>query len=243
MADKLTLEEQVALMLRKAETGTPEEAEMLTARAAHLMLKHGIDRTMAEAAGTQPKDNITWFEVSFTGVYAKAYIFAVHDIVRAFGNARGYLIPFDLPKKGMTYRFCSFSKDGVELKALVESLMIQCNSAVADHIEAQDYAWSLKTASQKYNDKRSFVLGFGRETASRIAKERREAIQEVKASSTGNGAELVLVSKKVEVEKYFERSTGKMGKARGMQTSVNGYLAGRAAGREANIGAGRKAID
>lgn len=242
----MTVEQQVAQLLRQAEsTEFPEEAELFSARAERLMLKHGISRSMAEAAGQQEKDHITWFSISFDGIYAKAYVFAVHDIVTGFGNAKGYLTSFDKPKKGMSYHFCSFSKDGAELKALLDSLMIQCNAALAEHIEALDYAWSMKSGTEKYNDKRSFILGFGRETSRRIAATRQEVITEVKAieAKGAPGTDIVLKNKSAEIEKAYDRMMGgSKRKARGMQTTQSGYRAGVAAGREASLGAGRKAV-
>lgn len=243
MAEKLSIEEQVAIILRKAETATPEEAEMLSARAEYLMLKHGIDRSVAEAAADNSleKDHIEWFSVTFDGVYAKAQVFMVHDIVMAYGDARGYVSSHDRPKKGMTYHFCSFSKDGEALKGLIESLMLQCTTATTEFIEEQDYAWTLKSASEKYNAKRSFILGFGRGAASRITETRKKVVAEAKSESTGT--DLVLRNKSTEVEKAYDRMMGgNTRRTRGMQTTYSGYSAGRTAGRDANVGAGRKAV-
>jgi hypothetical protein len=234
MAAKLTPEEQIALILKKAETATPEEAEMLTGRAEKLMIRHGIDRAMAEAADPSKKDTLDWTTIILKGVYSKAQALMVHSIVSAYGDAKGYIVG-SRSGSNTSFRFASFKNDGVALKGLIDSLLLQCVVAT-DAARKKEMLWKRMTPSEKYNFCRSFILGFGQGAAQRIRETKKIVTEEAKADH-GAGTALVLVKKAEAVEKFYDAETaGTLKKGRGINTTYSGYAAGRQAGLNANVG-------
>src|SRR5437868_13324419 len=80
--------DKIAALLRKAESTTPEEAELLMAKAQELMAKYAIDEAMLNAArGVKDRkaDPIMWDEFVTVGIYRHALYMIDYYVLLVFG--------------------------------------------------------------------------------------------------------------------------------------------------------------
>lgn len=243
-AGKLTTEERIQALLKKAETTTPEEAELLTAKAEQLMLKYGIDRALLNSRSTGEKERIEVLKIPLKGIYAKSYMSMMYSIALAYGNVRSFYT--ERKQSDITLTIVGFESDVAQLKVLLASLQLQAVVALNTWVKSIDT--STYTAMEKFKARRTFIKGFGDGAASRIRKARTSAVQE--AESTTPGAELVLRDRATAVDDFMNANYT-LGKSRGRREKSGGYAASSAgykAGQNANTGersvnAGRRAIE
>lgn len=236
-AKRAKLEERLRLMLKKAETTTPAEAEMIMAQVEKLMMKLGIDDMMSFAREKRAEDIIT-VEASYDGVYAKAWVSMAFSIATALGDLE--CISSNVYTQG-TYKKCGLkllimghANDANRAKTLIDSLSLQCIAPMTEHMRMFSLRAPYATASQKYNEKRSFIVGFGRGAAERIKRTRVQVVQEATASEPGTA--LVLAERGTIVRAAFDQAHPRTTKTRGMQIHASGYEQGKAAGRQARTG-------
>lgn len=241
---KLTTEERIAALLRKAETTTPGEAELLTAKAEQLMLKYGIDRALLNSRSTGAKERIEKLTIPLKGIYAKAYMDMMYSIAMAYGNVRAYYSQWKQSDVDLT--IVGFESDVSQLKVLLASLQLQGIVALDTWWKASDTA--NYTAMEKYKQRRTFIRSFGQGAASRIRKARESAVQE--AESTTPGTALVLRDRATAVDEFMKSNVGKLKssknreKSGGWGASSAGYEAGKNANTgERQVNAGRRAIE
>ena len=246
--ERAHLEAQLKLMLKKAETTSPEEAEMIMAQVEKLMLKLGLEDVMALTEDKKSEGIIT-VEVSYEGVYASAWIQMAYAIVLALGDLQA--IRSDVydtvkwKKTGLKIIIVGFVSDANRAKTLIDSLSLQCITAVSRHMKNE--VSSYHTASEKYNIKRSFIIGFGRGAGSRIERIRTEVVNETASSEPGTA--LVLSSRRTQVAQRFDEIFSRTKTTRATKVVGDGYGAGVVAGRQARTGeasvgrSGSKAID
>lgn len=241
---KMTQEERIAALLKKAETTTPEEAELLTAKAEELMLKYGIDRALLNARSTGDKERIEKLHIPFKGIYAKAYMRMTALIAKAYGDdVETYYSQWD---KDITLTIVGFETDVAQLKVLLASLQLQAVVALNAWWKGRNLAYT-PTAMEKFKDRRTFIQWFGQGAASRIRKARSAAVKE--AESTTPGTELVLRDRALAIKDFMQQNVGKLKtvKNREKQGGYGASDAGYQAGKNANTGdrqvsAGRRAI-
>jgi hypothetical protein len=242
---KLTQEERIAALLKKAETTTPEEAELLTAKAEELMLKYGIDKAMLNARTTGDKERIEKLHIPLSGIYAKAYMRMMSMIARAYGDdIDTYYTPW---KNNITLTIVGFETDVAQLKVLLTSLQLQ--AVVALNTWSKNRQLSYKpTAMEKFKDRRTFIESFGVGAASRIRRARASAVKEAESSTPG--AELVLRDRALAIKEFMAQNVGKLKTVKNREkpgayaASDAGYDAGRNANTgDRQVGVGRRAID
>jgi hypothetical protein len=238
MAPSLSVAEQVQLMLAKAESTTPAEAEMIMARAEKLMIRHGLSEAMIAAASPEAqKEEIVSQWVHFTGVYADAHSVAGVRIAEAFGTMRGLI-----SGKGTSRSTCvvGHESDVERAVTLINSLTVQAVIAEKAWRQSEEGKATLYWLSRQatWKARRQFFVAFGNGAASRIREETRVAVAE-----TGPGNALVLVDRKTLVEAEMPNMFGKLGRSRSFESgSRAASAAGHAAGRNANINTNRKAV-
>lgn len=243
-AGKLTTEERIQALLRKAETTTPEEAELLTAKAEQLMLKYGIDRALLNSRSTGEKERIELVKIPLKGIYAKAYMDMMYSIAMAYGNVRAFFTP--VKQSDITLTIVGFESDVSQLKVLLASLQLQAVVALNTWVKSVDM--SDYTAMEKFKARRTFIKSFGEGAASRIRKTRASAVKEAESSTPGT--EVVLRDRATAVDEFMDANFT-LGKSRGRREKSGGYAASSAgyeAGQNANTGerqvnAGRRAIE
>jgi hypothetical protein len=227
-------EAMIAGLLRKAESAGPEEAEALTEAAAKFMLKYGIDEANLQAARLgqdRTAEKIVTRTIDYKGVYSSAYVSLSHVVVEALGQMKG----FSRKGKGsdMTWVIVGYERDVDNAITLLTSLALQAVVAVDVHIK-NDRWWTSYTASEKYNVKRSFLMGFGVGASTRIREAKRVVVEEASVSSPGT--ELVLVNRAQAVELHVEKMFPNLKSGRSVKVVVGGYDSGHAAGKKANTG-------
>lgn len=230
--ERARLEEQLRLMMKKAETTTPEEAEMIQAKVEKLMIQLGIEDIMSMTEDKKNEDIVT-DEFPFEGVYAPAWVRMAYAIVTALGNLEGIAsdVYVNYKKKGMRLTIVGYQSDVKRARTLIESLCLQCLTAVSVHMKTVPNYCS---ASQKYNVKRSFIMGFGVGAGERIKVTRHNVVEETNDSTPGTA--LVLAERGTIVRQRYEEMFTSTRTMRSTKVVIGGYSEGKAAGRVARTG-------
>lgn len=237
----MSTEEKIAQLLKKAEGVGAEEAKALTEAAEAMMLRYGIERTAIEAARLgkdRTAEKIVQGSIFFSGSYARALIGMGTAVVQALGEMSAFYTRNVYNRdsdgklvKGEELQIVGYERDVEQAKVLIASLQLQAVVAMQEFVK-EHYLWSYMDGTQKFNEKRGFLVGFGQGAASRIRRNKRTIVSEQESKSPGTA--LALVNRGREVEKYMENI--KLGKGRGMKISGSGQSAGYGAGRNANTG-------
>lgn len=207
MTEKIV--ERIQMLLKKAESTTPEEAEALTAAAEKLMIKHGIDRATAEASGRVKKEEIVQYTIDFPGQWQTAWVNGFSWVVRAMG-----LRPLQarIHTGEMRMWIIGFESDAREVLELIESLKTQSENALNEWWKSTGLPYCKMygyTNHQRHVEKRSFMESFGEGAASRIRKEREVAVEE-----SVTGTDIVLRDRSKMVDDFVDVVLNP-GKARG----------------------------
>lgn len=243
---KLSKEELIAQLLKKAETTTPEEAEALTAKAAELMQKYGIDQMMLAARGTNVKERIEKLDIPLKGIYALAYMNMLSAIAKAYGgeNVRTYYTQWK--QSDITLTIVGFESDVTSLKVLLASLQLQAVVALNTWWKTTDNA-GMKPM-QKFKERRTFLKSFGYGASERLRRSRATVVKDAEKETPGT--ELVLRSRAIAVKEFMDANVPglKSVKSREKSGSFGAGRAGVEAGRSANtgesqVGAGRRALN
>jgi hypothetical protein len=233
----------VEALLAKAESTTnAHEAEAFMAKAEELMIKHGIDAAMLDAArgATQPREAIVREYVVFTGAYSHVLLHgayfaatAFNDSIKAFVSSRS--------QSHRTLHLVGFESDVAAAKVLIASLQLQAFTARDQWWKSEgqfsyysSYAGTTD-AHQKFMAKRSFVQAFFGGASARL----RDMRKTVVANSTA-GTDLVLVDRSKAVSDWVAENmgVGRSSRSKGLAGGV-GRSAGFAAGQRADVGASR----
>jgi Protein of unknown function (DUF2786) len=218
-SDKFLSKIRKLLAKASAEGCTDAERDMLNAKAAELCAKYGIDRARAANAGTNG-DEIALSPYCFYDATHAAQAELMYYIAEALG-CQAILIKSEadpnFESTGLTV--IGYLSDVERAEMFFESLYLQMISG------------AIKFAAR---DRKSFMRGFSVEIGDRIKAAENQARAE--EAPAGSSTALVLASREVAVRKAFtdefpHRSYGRSG-----SLSVNGYAAGRAAAKAANLG-------
>jgi len=230
MSEKIT--ERIALLLNKAESTTPEEAEALTAAAEKLMLKYGIEQakiSAKRAQAGQPDEKIVTETITFNGAYRLEYMRMGAAVCASLGALRNMQNPYK--NKSVTLYIIGYESDVKQAKTLIESLVIQSMVAVRTWWRDHKAEHSFKSSYDQEATRRSFVHGFGLGAAKRIRENKNQVVQEA-----GTGTELVLVSRDNAVQAAFNAMSSSKSRSRGGKGSSSALGDGIQAGRNANTG-------
>jgi hypothetical protein len=234
MSEKI--EERIALLLNKAESTTAHEAEALREAAEKLMQKYLIDQAVIDARrakeGKSHEEIITKI-VTFKGAFRGEMLHLCSMVVHGLGTLRAMQhTNWDGKGKVFAFYFVGFESDVAQAELLVNSLQIQAAVAVRDwwKTNKEDYSWMSTYEQEKA--RRSFVHGFGSGVGSRMYDNRRTIIQE----SASTGTELVLVSRKEQVDEFMSQKKLGKGRARTATGGDSAAVYGYAAGKQANTG-------
>ena len=224
--DKNAMLEKVRKLLAKAEAEgvTPQEAELLSAKAAELMAKYGIDKAMADArAHVSPKPVNKVFTIDQPYSQVKGHL--LHAVARAL-HCQGVTIRTSGPTSRV--HVFGFESDIELVEMLYTSLLLQMAHATARH-PISSWLRGRKVMAER----RSFMLGFVSGVSPRL--EAAYALAEAATDDTGTpGTELVLRNRDVAVEGAVADAYPKLTKTR-ITWRGGGYGAGHEAGQRANI--------
>src|ERR1700759_1020779 len=223
--------ERVRKLLAKAEDDsvTPAEAEALTAKAAELMARYGIDRALLAAARPEtdrPADRI--IDVPNPWADVRAHLLA------GLGSAmrcQCVLLPVPTGKRVHVFGYAS---DLERAEMLYTSLLVQMAHGLAA-------AQVPPTARSPRAWRRSWLLGYSSAVTARVraAEERAASVADREtAAGGGTSAALVLADRSLVVRRHAEAAYPRTRRTRITYTG-NGYRSGYAEGERADIGGPR----
>lgn len=220
----------ITKLLAKAESTTPEEAEALTEHAERLMVKYGIEQARLDAKrgeNGQTREEIVQERMPFTGSYARD----LRELGAGVAFALGTLRPMyaDASNGGILY-LVGFASDVRQAMILIKSLEVQAMIAMRTWWRGQRELYRHHPESVKRRARSGFVRGFGIGATERIRDSRRVIVDE-----SGSGTELVLASRKDQVDAFFDDIPTKRARTR-QGADVGAFVQGRQLGREANTG-------
>jgi uncharacterized protein DUF2786 len=230
--DKLL--DRVRKLLAKAEdeSCTPPEAEALTAKAAELMAKYGIDRALLAAA--RPETDVP--SSRMVDIYNPWGRVRAHLLCGLGAALRCQCIMLTPPSGGLKIHLFGYESDLERADLLYTSVLIQMwHGLVAAPVPERSRsprAW-----------RRSWLLGFAAAVIGRVREaEERAAQQAGRDAPAGEAskAALVLADRSVVIRAAVQREYPVTRTAR-MTYSGSGYGAGYAQGQRADIGTRRVA--
>lgn len=253
---------KIMKLLSKAESTTPEEAELLSEKAQELMARWAIDDAMlAIAQGAQQPDKIIEKKTHFFGIYATSH----RELAFAVGNGNDfYLIQgsgYTTNDKGQLVKsmysvWVGFEREIAAAEVLLASLLIQAERAQRVFMKEwnADHGWA--TAFEKATARRSFLDGFAHGIQQRLmaarlaAKKAAEAEYQSSQPEHGSGESdeaattgttsvaLVLAGRRQQVNDWVDSKYGKLKAGRGRQSkrNWNAGAAGRQAAANADLG-------
>ena len=222
---------RVRKLLAKAEAAgvTPPEAEALTAKAAELMAKYGIDRALLAAERPEtdrPADRV----IDVDNPWARIQAHLLSGIASAM-RCQCVVLPRTDP--GARIHVFGFASDIERADVLYTSLLVQMWQGLA---AAQVPDWSRSPRAWR----RSWLLGFATAVVSRVrAAEHHAACAATSpAAASGSRTALVLADRQLVIRRNIEQAYPLTRKTR-LTYSGNGYGAGYAEGQKADIGSTR----
>jgi hypothetical protein len=225
-----TLLERVRKLLAKAEDSgvTPAEAEALTAKAAELMARYGIDRALLAAARPEtdrPANRV--IDVQNPWAQIRAHLLA--GLVGAM-RCQCVLLP---AAGGKRVHVFGYTSDLERAEMLYTSLLVQMAHGLA-------VAEVPATARSARAWRRSWLLGYASAVVARVraAEERAASDAEDTRDGTGPSTALVLADRSLVVRRHCEEAYPVTRKMRITYTG-SGYRTGYAEGERADIGGAR----
>jgi hypothetical protein len=221
--------DRVRKLLAKAEDDgcTPEEAEALTAKAATLMARYGIDRALLGALRPEtdrPANRV--FDLDNPWAAVKAHLLA--GLATAL---RCQCILLTRREPGSRVHVFGYLSDLERADILFTSLLVQMARALAlQPVPARGGAKAWR---------RSWMLGFSSAVVARVRAAEEAAVASASASSGPDAgrpsAALVLADRAVTVRRQAEQAYPRTRKTRVTYTG-NGYADGYREGQKADIG-------
>jgi uncharacterized protein DUF2786 len=218
------------LLAKAADAGvSPAEAQALTAKAAELMAKYGIDRALLAAERPEtdhPADRV--FDIGNPWARVQAHLLC--GLASAL-RCQSVILPHTGP--GSRIHVFGYSSDIERTDVLYTSLLVQMWQGLA---AAQVPGWCRSPRAWR----RSWLLGFATSVVARVRAAEEAAAARATAPSAASGARtaLVLADRTVVIRRNIERAYPVTRKSR-VTYSGNGYGAGYAEGQRADIGATR----
>jgi Protein of unknown function (DUF2786) len=224
--------DRVRKLLAKAEDEgcTPEEAEALTAKAAELMARYGIDRALLGALRPEtdrPADRKFRFEAPWADV--KAHLLA------ALATALRCQCVQTQTDDGPRLHVFGYSSDLERAEILFTSLLVQMARALAKQA-VPAYGNSAKAW------RRSWMLGYCAAVVARVRAAEEDAVAAAgagdPAADAGSSAAVVLADRSLTVRLQVSAAYPRLKKKR-VTYSGSGYGDGYREGQKADIGGGK----
>jgi hypothetical protein len=225
--------DRVRKLLAKAEDEgcTPEEAEALTAKAADLMARYGIDRALLGALHPEtdkPADRKFRFDAPWADV--KAHLLA------ALATALRCQCVQTQTEQGPRLHVFGYSSDLERAEILFTSLLVQMARALA-----REFVPGTGNSAKAW--RRSWMLGYCAAVVARVRAAEEAAVTAAGEEPGGNaaasgGAALVLADRSLTVRAQVSATYPRLKKKR-VTYSGSGYGDGYRQGQKADIGGGK----
>lgn len=231
---------KIRALLAKAEsTNFPEEAESYTAKAMELMSKWGIDQSLLEAKTQTSVIGDRMFKIY--APYARDKVTFFNAIVNALGGRAVWISRSKhVPNPGYEeLHVFATETDLARIDLLFTSLLVQCSTAM-------NYATRTSYEGQRRprKFKSDFLYGFTTEVGYRLIQAERRAAKEAENAATAQGmsTELVLVSKRDQVNQRVESAYSNLNNTTRRRSMIGaGFDHGTSAGKRADLGGSRVA--
>jgi hypothetical protein len=222
---------RVRKLLAKAEDAgvTAAEAQALTAKAAELMAKYGIDR--ARLAAERPETDRPADRVIDVGnPWARVQAHLLCGLASAL---RCQCVILPRPGPGSRIHMFGFSSDLERTDVLYTSLLVQMWQGLA---ATQVPAWSRSPRAWR----RSWLLGFAAAVVARVRAAEQEATSRATAPEARSGSQtaLVLADRALVIRRNIEQAYPVTRRSQ-VTYSGSGYGAGYTQGQRADIGTAR----
>jgi hypothetical protein len=231
MPSENALLEKVRKLLAKAEAAgvTRAESEALTAKAAELMARYGIDRALLAAARPetdQPADRV----IEIPNPWARVQAHLLCGLASAM-RCQCVVLPTCTP--GSRIHVFGFASDIERADVLYTSLLVQMWQGLAS---TDVPAWSRSPRAWR----RSWLLGFVTAVVSRVREAEQQAAAQATApaAASGSRAALVLADRRLVVKSAIDQAYPLTRKTR-LTYSGSGYGTGYAKGEQADLGGPR----
>lgn len=232
------LKERIALLLNKAEnTNFPAEAQTFQEHAERLMVRYGIGRAELDAqpiGSGKKKEPIIEEHFDMRGTYRLGQRDGLSSVGHAFRTVT--MLQTNYSNSCRLY-IIGHESDVNTVKNLFSSLVIQASVAMSHwwSEEGKYLAWD-RTDSEKVIERREFQRSFYLQVAERI-----RGLYQEESQHNGSGTELVLVSRKEQVDDFVSEKYPFLRRSRNRAAtgSLNAALAGRVAGSRADLGFGK----
>ena len=238
--------DKISALLRKAESTTPEEAEMLMAKAQELMAKYAIDEAMLRASrGDKHADPIEWDEFVTVGIYRHALYMIDYHVLLVFGckpieisGSPWKTIDGKVYKQTRVLRAVGLKSDLEMARMMATSLKLQCMRAESVWWKENEHLYRGMTSSKQHLARRGFMFAWDQAAHNKLIEANRKARQTADAEHGGESVALVLRDKSLMVADEFARMYPKTRTSRSRLNAGDAYARehGRAAGARADIG-------
>jgi hypothetical protein len=225
----------VRKLLAKADgAGTPEEAEIYTAKAVEMMARHGIDEALLAARldpGAPGRDEIGTSHIAMADPYSagKARLLAwtasalrCRVVLHQAGGGR---------VAGVTV--LGFASDRERAELLYTSLLLQAGTQLA----GARSRWAGESVAAY---RRSWLHGFAVRVHRRLVEAEAEAAAEAttrpSSAAEGRSVALVLADRTARVDHAYAETFPQVARARRTTLSGSGFAAGDRAGARADLG-------
>ncbi len=219
--------EKVRALLAKAEaTEFPSEAEIFSAKAHDLMVRHAIDEVMLEGGRPDgaPEGLRVWID--------SPHAIPKFNLLAATAEGHGCRA---LWNKGLSYAsLIGYRSDLDAVEMLFTSLLVQVTGAALAHGSVVDEFGRSRTASFR----RAFILGFAERIGRRFIENRQRAAAEA-TDTHGSSVLPVLAAREDEVERAVDEAFPLTTTMRTSSSNLAGYSAGYRAGARADLGGRR----
>ena len=222
---------RVRKLLAKAEGAgvTAAEAQALTAKAAELMAKYGIDRALLAAERPEtdrPADRV----IDVGNPWARVQAHLLCGLASAL---RCQCVILPRPGPGSRIHMFGFSSDLERTDVLYTSLLVQMWQGLA---AAPVPAWSRSPRAWR----RRWLLGFAAAVVARVHAAEQEAMSRATAPDARSGSQtaLVLADRALVIRRNIEQAYPVTRKSQ-VTYSGSGYSAGYTQGQRADIGTTR----
>lgn len=214
---------RIADLLKMAESGDDDEARAAAQHAERLMARYGIDRAVAMSqAGTKNEAIVRKF-VDLKGIYSKAFVIGYNTI----GPVLNVQILVSGTGNTLRATVIGYESDVDNSITLFTSLMLQAQGSATKTLK-NDWA-NYGNASEKFNYRRSHIVGFFEGARDRMENTRFQVFTET------SGSELAVRDRMNDVADKVAEWYPELKMRRGMSVG-NGYGSGVAAGRQAMTG-------
>lgn len=217
--------ERIANLLKMAESGDDAEAQAAQEMAERLMTRYGIERAVAMAQGEQRDEQIITEAVKVKGIYAKVFAEGIASVARQL-NVETVWHSW---RNEYRIKFVGYESDITSVKTLFTSLMLQSVSSATKALRDEYVINKYGSASNKFNFRRSHILGFFHGASDRIASTRRQVFTET------TGSELAVRDRAVAVRDKLNELFPSVRAAKGTQVNA-AYYDGVESGRNAMTG-------